>query len=171
VVERGKGVDVVLADLQKKIDAVSGGDKGGRLVQLSEHLKEVEATIERSKHVDAKLGELEAKINRALSGDTIRLLESLKGVDFKQSGGGSQISAIVGKMDADFRAFKERFSAENKPSIHGGFGVGIHKHEVVDSRCPPGMVAVGLQVTYGGTCKARCDEDGGVIQEIKLYCQ
>jgi hypothetical protein len=40
----------------------------------------------------------------------------------------------------------------------------------LSSTCPTGYVAVGLQVTLGGTCNKQCDLDGRPVSTFALQC-
>jgi hypothetical protein len=38
-------------------------------------------------------------------------------------------------------------------------------------RCPDGQIAVGIDLTLGGTCHEQCNGDGRPVQQFKLVCQ
>ena len=54
--------------------------------------------------------------------------------------------------------------------VLSGYGNAAHSHTTTRADCPAGMYARGVVVTYGGTCRAQCDQDGGIIRNIELVC-
>jgi hypothetical protein len=174
VIDRGKRVDALLAELQKTVDAVSGGN-ASQIARLVDRIGEMEAVVERGKQLGAQLSDLQIKIESATAGEpgqVLRLLERLNTIDNpRASTPPPQMPALLLRINDDVKELKGRLSGEARPSLNNGFGVGAWKHTKMESRCPPGLIAVGLQVTYGGTCENRCDLDGGTIQDIKLYCR
>ena len=51
-----------------------------------------------------------------------------------------------------------------------GYGFQAWKHVNKMVKCPKGSYVTGIKVRYSGTCRNRCDKDGGIVREIRLTC-
>ncbi|WP_143742212.1 hypothetical protein [Roseateles chitinivorans] len=73
-------------------------------------------------------------------------------------------------LAVNVKALEDRFSATPATASYG-YGNGAWQGTTKRADCPARHVAVGVEVTYGGTCSNQCNADGGTVREVKLVCR
>jgi len=126
---------------------------------------EAEALAEKSKDVEVIVKDLRTKAEAFKASDPGKLLEQISKVQSTSEG------AKLLELAVNVKAVEDRLSAVPATVLSQGYGNGAWQNIVKRAECPAKHVAVGVEITYGGTCSNQCNADGGTVREVKLVCR
>lgn len=75
------------------------------------------------------------------------------------------------KLIGTVKAIENRLNVIPTPTAAQGYGNSSWANVRKTASCPDGLIATGIEVTYGGTCRGQCNADGGIVREVKMLCR